>query len=102
SDLGKQFSAKGILDQLQSSKAINREQTKENTAGQQPADPLVKKGDRHTPQPENESAVKESSFQLIDQLLQSEHNNTPINNELRDDDKKRRRRSVNRDEEHEM
>lgn len=102
SELGKKFSAKGILDQLNPSNEIKPEQTKENTAGQMSADKPLKNIDQHNKQTEKEHPTKESSLQFVDQLLQSESSNAHINHELREDDKKRRRRSIKRDEEHEM
>lgn len=102
SELGKNFSAKGILNQLNPSNENKTEQTKENIAGQSLDKHQLKNIDQNYKELQNEHMSKESPLQLMDQLLHAESSNAHINHELREEDKKRRRKSINREEEHEM
>jgi hypothetical protein len=102
SELGKKFSAKSILDQLNPSSEIKPGQAKENIVGQNAKNSDDRKAHDRSHDHENNAIQTNTPGQLVNQLLQSESASANINSELREDDKKRRRRLPERDEEHEM
>lgn len=96
SDLGKQYAAKGVQEQLRESPAATVEHAKENYAAKDQSH------DRHHQQREQVTQGSHKDGHVLEHLLHPESDSRSIAWELRHEERKRRRKSMDLDEEREM
>lgn len=109
SDLGKSYSAKGVLQQLQFPMHKEREKSFEKT--RHPEHQQRQDKEPRPPKTPDRSVNREkdlpfqtgrsATFSLVENLLHPE-SGKPLNAELREEERRRRRKSLDHDQEHEM
>lgn len=106
SDLGKNYAAKGILDDIRSPEQSVGHSTKQAPVGQrqeQISAPHENSPGKKDHQGSHESTENSNPIvKMIEQMMGPENTIEAIARELREEDKKRKRRSLNLDQEHEM